>query len=462
MASSGQDFSKVLANIKAQQAAAESQMKHLVAVNRAKASALSRALDGDSFHTGLASATVSIAAHAAALPKIKLHPIKLHPRSRRPLAAKAPTAKGAGKGKVRGMAGKFGSSIVAGGGGSQADQKHVQARISKLLADSKTRLHQDEERTITDLTVKAARGPWFQEQQAARLTGDRRRVLGDQRLVKLLAAMEAEQGLNARMNAPMQHLDAIDTQARADLNAAEVHARMYGVADEINGNNKPLLAAGVHTGHSREFGMGGMEAEDEDHGSQVLQAAGIRTDALPGMGTKYAEAIPLPFFDPSENQQHNITALEDHHRPISPAGEHMLHRLKVNLASPNMFVYGDEAGSTPSTDRYRSEYGEYGFFDGLEDAETNGTIARQHKPLSFWFEHSRKGSHALAHKGKVNVYGDSTWDGIMSHMPEFVNDWSHPVKTDPSRPPEHWLADNHWVEKTPDAMSKTWKAVAGQ
>jgi hypothetical protein len=51
-----------------------------------------------------------------------------------------------------------------------------------------------------------------------------------------------------------------------------------------------------------------------------------------------------------------------------------------------------------------------------------------------------QGSKRLAGPGKVNVYGESTWDGIMSHMPAFVNDWSHPVKPDPARPPDHWLS----------------------
>jgi len=190
----------------------------------------------------------------------------------------------------------------------------------------------------------------------------------------------------------------------------------------------------------------------------------LRTRAVTGedWGWQYAKAIPLPFFDAPDAQQHNVTALLDGHRPISPAGEHMLHKLKVNLAAPNAFVYGDETQSTPKSDRYRDAYGEYGFFDGLEDQETNGTIARQHKPLSFWFQHPTAGSKALADKGKVNVNGESTWDGILTHLPKFVSDWSHPVASDPSRPPEHWLSDNKWVEKTPDAVGKTWKAIAGQ
>jgi len=277
--SSGQDFGQVLRNIKVQQAAAEAQMKHLVALNRAKASALRSALDGDSFHTGVAPAAVSVAA-----PKPKNAPkkIKLHPRSGRALSSRA-------KGKLSAVAGTLAASVAVSVGESQLDPKRVQARISRLLADSKARLHQDEQITITDLTAKAEEGgPWFQEQQTVRLEGDRRRVLGDQRLIKLLASMEGHQRLNA-----MQHLDAIDLEAKDDLNAAEVQARLYGVADEVNGHNHPLLAAGVHAGHSREFGMGGMEDEDEDHGSQILQAAGIRTDALPGFGTKVS--IPFSF-----------------------------------------------------------------------------------------------------------------------------------------------------------------------
>ena len=57
---------------------------------------------------------------------------------------------------------------------------------------------------------------------------------------------------------------------------------------------------------------------------------------------QYAEAIPLPIFEVPAEQQHNLTALQEHHRPISPAGERMLHHLKVNLAAPNALVYGDE------------------------------------------------------------------------------------------------------------------------
>ena len=80
----------MLRNIKAQQAAAEAQMKHLVAMNRAKASALRSALDGDSFQTGLASATVSVAAQQ---PKNASQKGKLNPRSGRVLSS--PTGTGA-------------------------------------------------------------------------------------------------------------------------------------------------------------------------------------------------------------------------------------------------------------------------------------------------------------------------------------------------------------------------------
>ena len=152
---------------------------------------------------------------------------------------------------------------------------------------------------------------------------------------------------------------------------------------------------------------------------------------------QYEKAIPLPFFDAPDAQQHNVTALLDGHRPISPAGEHMLHTLKVNLAAPNVFLYGNGASSTPKSDRYRTAYGEYGFFDGLEDQETNSTVARQHKPLSFWFEHPTAGSKALAERGKVNVNGESTWDDVLTHVPVFASNWSHPVATDLSRPPEY-------------------------
>lgn len=108
------------------------------------------------------------------------------------------------------------------------------------------------------------------------------------------------------------------------------------------------------------------------------------------MDEQYAEAIPLPFFDTPDQQQHNITALDDHHRPISPAGEKMLHKLKVNLAAPNALVYGDKAHSTPASDRRRGEYGEYGFIDGLEDAETKSNEALMHKPLSFWISNPKQ------------------------------------------------------------------------
>jgi len=259
---------------------------------------------------------------------------------------------------------------------------------------------------------------------------------------------------------PMQHLDAIDLQARNDLFAAEMRARQRGLADEVNPHTHNLLAAGVKAGHSRDVGLGGMDGDDADPGSLALARAGVRTDGLPGFGTKYAEAIPLPFFDAPDDQQHNITALGEGHRPISPAGERMLHKLKVNLAAPNVFVYGDEAHSTPASDRHRDEYGEYGFIDGLEDAETEGDVARQHKPLSFWITNPKKGSKRLAGAGKVNVYGESTWDGIMSHMPAFVNDWSHPVKPDPSRPPDHWLSDNVRVGQSSEAKAQRQQAAS--
>lgn len=455
---SQQDIQQVLQGIKAQQAAAEAQMKQLMKVNHRKASALSHVLDGDTFNVALSSPKKAPVAKA-----------KMHPRSGRPLAvtAKTPIAPQAGAPQKKKAEMGAKAPVKAARGYAAPDPTQVQARIVNLLAHSNSMLNKDERRTITDLTTKAAQGPWFQQQQTMHLRADRERVLGDEKLIKLLTAMQHHLSLSP---SPMQNLDAIDMQARNDLAAAEMRARQHGIADELNPNTQHILAAGVHAGHSREYGLGGMEASsdwgmdggDEDYGSEALEKAGIRTDALPGFGTKYRQALPLPFFDDArEGQVPNVTALEDHHRPISPAGEHMLRHLKVNLAAPNMFVYGDEGHSTPKADRYRDEYGKYGFFDGLEDAETNSTIARQHKPLTFWISNPKKGSKALAGKGNVNVYGESTWDGILSHMPQFVTDWSHPVVADPSRPPEHWLSDNHWVEKTPSTVSATWNKVTG-
>lgn len=64
-----------------------------------------------------------------------------------------------------------------------------------------------------------------------------------------------------------------------------------------------------------------------------------------------------------------------------------------------------------------------------------------------------QGSKKLAVAGKVNVYGESTWDGIMSRLPTFVGDWSHPVKPDPARPPEHWLSGLEHQQVGPACLS---------
>lgn len=266
--SSGQDVGTVLEDIKAQQVAVEAQMKHLMQVNRAKASALSRALNGDKFSAGLAAGANKAHASPAAPTKPKLHP-----RSGRLIAR---------VGKTRASGGKASAVAV----GKQSDPSRVQTRIARLLADAQARLSQDEHLTLKDLTSTPKRGAWFQAQQALSLDGDRRRVLGDERLVKLLRGMKASPSMLGSQNALVQHLDAIDMQARDDLKTAEMRARHRGVADEVNPHTKNILAAGVNAGHSRDFGLGGMEGDDEDFGTQVLQRAGIRTDALPGMGTE--------------------------------------------------------------------------------------------------------------------------------------------------------------------------------
>jgi len=287
-----QDVGAVLQGIKAQQAAAEAQMKRLMQLNRAQASALSRALDGDRFSAGLAAGATAHAAPAKP---------KLHPRSGRPIAAGAArrqqppapagTGRGAGGATAAAASSRRGAAsglraAAAAVGNAQSDPGRVQTRIARLRADARARLGQDETRTIADLTTKPGRGPWFQAQQALSLDGDKRRVLGDQRLVKLLTGMEASPSLLPSQSAFVQHLDAIDTQARGDLQAAEMRARQRGVADEVNPNSQHMLAAGVNAGHSSDFGLGGMEGDDEDIGTQVLQRAGIRTDALPGFGTE--------------------------------------------------------------------------------------------------------------------------------------------------------------------------------
>jgi hypothetical protein len=299
-AASGQDVGMVLRDIKAQQAAVEAQMKHLMQVNRAKASALSRVLNGDNFSAGLAARANK--AHAA--PAAPTRP-KLHPRSGRPIAVgtarpQRQQARAAGEPRASG-GGEATSAVAAAGGrggaagavraaavalGRESGPSRAQTRIARLLADAQARLSQDEHRTLKDLTSAPERGPWFQAQQALSLDGDRRRVLGDERLVKLLRGMKASPSLLGSHNALVQHLDAIDMQARDDLQAAEMRARQRGVADEVNPHSKNILAAGVNPGRSRDMGLGGMEGDDEDFGTEVLQRAGIRTDALPGMGSE--------------------------------------------------------------------------------------------------------------------------------------------------------------------------------
>jgi len=298
-AASRHDVSTVLRDIKAQQAAVEAQMKHLMHVNRAKASALSRVLNGDKFSAGLAARAYK--AHASSATPTKL---KLHPRSGRPIAvgtARPQNHKARAAGEPRASGGVATSDVAAAGGrggaagavraaavalGKESGPSRVQTRIARLLADAQARLSQDEHSTLKDLTSMPERGPWFQAQQALSLDGDRRRVLGDERLVKLLRGMKASPSLLGSQNALVQHLDAIDMQARDDLQAAEMRARQRGIADEVNPHTKNILAAGVNPGHSRDMGLGGMEGDDEDFGTEALQRAGIRTDALPGMGSE--------------------------------------------------------------------------------------------------------------------------------------------------------------------------------
>jgi hypothetical protein len=279
-------YSKILRRIKDQQAQAEAQMKQLVQENKAKATALSRALDGDSFHM----------VSAAKLPrKQPTSKRKLHPRSGLPLAAQSAAVRAAASaGEVGQSKGKRGGD--GGGSHSMHDATRVQARISKLVVDAHKRLEDDERRTISDLTSSVAKGPWFHQQQQMRLQDDRRRVLGDKRLVKLLRAMRAQQGLLPSSSAPMQHLDAIDVQARNDLFEAEMRAREQGVADELNPHTHHILAAGVKVGGSRDVGLGGMEGDDEeDAGAEALKRAGVRTDGLPGFGTKVRLEIDVDF-----------------------------------------------------------------------------------------------------------------------------------------------------------------------
>ena len=145
---------------------------------------------------------------------------------------------------------------------------------------------------------------------------------------------------------------------------------------------------------------------------------------------QYAKAIPLPFFDELEVQKRRVSGLGHGHRAVSDAGDKMMHRLKVNVASPNVLMYGDEASSTPRVDRMRDESGDYAFFDGLEDKQTASTQANLHKPLTFMIRDPASGSGPLQNKGKVNVNGEWTWNGWVSHLPQLVTDWRHPVSVD--------------------------------
>ena len=194
----------MLQSIKAQQAAAEAQMKHLMQINHAKATALSRALNGDSFTKDVPSTAHSTAKASAA------RKTRLHPRSGRPLHS-TPAAAGQRNLAVAAVANRAKSadttSVMSRAKGaahnenSRPDSKHVQARIAKLLGDAKSRLKQDEHSTMTDLLSKTAHGPWFQAEQALRLKGDKRRVMGDERLIKLLTGMQASQELLPSENA---------------------------------------------------------------------------------------------------------------------------------------------------------------------------------------------------------------------------------------------------------------------
>jgi hypothetical protein len=408
-AQSNKDVRNILLSLKAQQAEAEAQMKKLMQLNSIKASALSRALDGDSFNKK----------HVVKPHLTKRHIVKSHPRNGRPLAvvlqANSPAAKALAT-QAQAHSSKHVVSVAANTGikaagvartavaGEFKAGNGVQGRVAQLLTDSRLRLAKDEQRIIKDLTSEVdINAPWFQQQHALLLKRDRDRVIGDQRLIKMLANMKRAVDI-----VPMQHLDAIDIEARDDLAKAEMRTRGQSIADEVNPNTFRIKAAGVYAGSSRDLGLGGMDA-DIDVGERALNAAGVRTDALPGFGTNYREAIPLPFYDLPENEQHNIKELEEHHRAISPAGAKLLNA-KVTLASPNIFIYGSESQSTPHADRPNNA--QYVYADGLEDAETSSRVARRHTPLTFWLSNPKEKSERLTNHS-VNVFDDHNWEAVM-------------------------------------------------
>ena len=403
-AQSNKDVRNILLNLKAQQAEAEAQMKKLMQLNSIKASALSRALDGDSFNKK----------HVVKPHLTKRHIVKSHPRNGRPLAvvldANSPADKAlatlsqAHSSKVANTGIKAAGVARTAVAGEFKAGDGVQGRVAQLLTDSRLRLAKDEQRIIKDLTSEVdINAPWFQQQHALLLKRDRDRVIGDQRLIKMLANVKRAVDI-----VPMQHLDAIDIEARDDLAKAEMRTRGQSIADEVNPNTFRIKAAGVYAGSSRDLGLGGMDA-DNDVGERALDAAGVRTDALPGFGTNYREAIPLPFYDLPENEQHNIKELEEHHRAISPAGAKLLNA-KVTLASPNIFIYGSESQSTPHADRPNNA--QYVYADGLEDAETSSTVARRHTPLTFWLSNPKEKSERLTNHS-VNVFDDHNWEAVM-------------------------------------------------
>ena len=278
-ASYKRQYSRVLQDIKEQQAVAEAQTRHLAKSNRVEAEKLHRALDGDSFTQQLTPTTHS----AAAIGQIKAH---LHSglliaansavaNARNAAPAAAAASKAAGEAAAVGTLVNKGENTRSASPRMQAD-----GRLAKLLVIAKAQLNRDVHSTMGDLsqsasirvktpggevTVHVPENADFDLRQAMRLARDSRRVEGDKRLTRLLERM----------------------QAQSEHASAEVRARQQRVADVINTNGRQMKSAGVKVfSKPTDFGLGGMEAIDEDKGSRVLQNAGIRTDALPGLGSQ--------------------------------------------------------------------------------------------------------------------------------------------------------------------------------
>lgn len=123
-----------------------------------------------------------------------------------------------------------------------------------------------------------------------------------------------------------------------------------------------------------------IQSDDVDD-EATLNAAGVVTDRLPGLGPKslYKKALPTPFYEKEPTNEESNADLEAGHRYISPVGHHMQDDLGIALAKPNILEYGAPGTHSPHMS-FDQEHAP--MIDGLGDQMETAGEAELHKPLN--------------------------------------------------------------------------------